>query len=202
MKRVAIVAVLGMLVSGCSSLNESLNGALGGDSSGESADVEVIEISEMESVSAGSATQDGAVEGEQVAFENQMQQADAPMDMDMAQSANGLSAPAQRLFFFGFDSSSITGEDLSVVQAHAAYLINNPVMIVRLEGHADERGSREYNLALGERRAQTMSDLLIAEGVNNGQIEILSYGEEKPLEMGHEEAFWAQNRRVELTYPQ
>jgi len=73
---------------------------------------------------------------------------------------------------------------------------------VRLEGHADERGSREYNLALGERRAQTMSDLLIAEGVNNGQIEILSYGEEKPLEMGHEEAFWAQNRRVELTYPQ
>ncbi|MBT6080491.1 MAG: peptidoglycan-associated lipoprotein Pal [Gammaproteobacteria bacterium] len=200
MKRVAIVAVLGMLVSGCSSLNESLNGALGGDSSGEPADVEVIEISEMESVSAGSATQDGAVEGEQVAFENQMQQADAPMDM--AQSANGLSAPAQRLFFFGFDSSSITGEDLSVVQAHAAYLINNPVMIVRLEGHADERGSREYNLALGERRAQTMSDLLIAEGVNNGQIEILSYGEEKPLEMGHEEAFWAQNRRVELTYPQ
>ncbi|MBT4080976.1 MAG: hypothetical protein HOE82_10220, partial [Gammaproteobacteria bacterium] len=81
MKRVAIVAVLGMLVSGCSSLNESLNGALGGDSSGEPADVEVIEISEMESVSAGSATQDGAVEGEQVAFENQMQQADAPMDM-------------------------------------------------------------------------------------------------------------------------
>lgn len=200
MKRIAMVVAAGLLVSGCSGLNESLNGALGGGSADESTGVEVIEVSEMESVSAGSATQGEMIEGEQLAIQDQMQHADAPMDQGMV--ANGLSAPGQRLFFFGFDSSSVSGEDLAVVQAHAAYLINNPVMIVRLEGHADERGSREYNLALGERRAQTLSDLLIAEGVNSGQIEIISYGEEKPLELGHEEAFWAQNRRVELTYPQ
>lgn len=200
MKRIAVVVLASVLVSGCSSLNESLNGALGGGSSGEPAEVEVIDISDAESVTAGSAIQDEAIHGEQIAFENGMQEAEAPMGSSMA--TNGLSAPAQRLFFFGFDSSAVGSDDLVVVQAHAAYLINNPVMIVRLEGHADERGSREYNLALGERRAQTLSDLLIAEGVNSGQIEIISYGEEKPLEMGHEEAFWAQNRRVELTYPQ
>ncbi len=199
MKRIAVVVMASALVSGCSSLNESLNGALGGGSSDEAAEVEVIEISDAESVSAGSATQDEAVQGEQVAFADGMQEAEAPM---AAASDNGLNAPTQRLFFFGFDSSAVSPEDLAVVQSHAAYLINNPVMIVRLEGHADERGSREYNLALGERRAQTLSDLLVAEGVNSGQIEIISYGEEKPLEMGHEEAFWAQNRRVELTYPQ
>ena len=196
MKRVAIVAVASLLASGCSSLNESLNDALGGGESDGPAEVEVIEISDAESVSAGSAMQDDQVQGEQVVFENGMQEGSASM------SADGLNAPAQRLFFFGFDSSSVGAEDLAVVQAHAAYLINNPVMIVRLEGHADERGSREYNLALGERRAQTLSDLLVAEGVNTGQIEIISYGEENPLEIGHEEAFWAQNRRVELTYPQ
>lgn len=196
MKRIAVVVLVSALTTGCSSLNDSLNGALGGGSSDQAAEVEVIEISDAESVSAGSAMEDERIQGEQVAFENGMQEAAAPM------ATNGLSAPAQRLFFFGFDSSSVGPEDLTVVQAHAAYLINNPVMIVRLEGHADERGSREYNLALGERRAQTLSDLLVAEGVNSGQIEIISYGEEKPLEMGHEEAFWAQNRRVELTYPQ
>lgn len=197
MKRVIAVAVMGLMVSGCSSLNESLNGALGGSS--DNAEVEVVEISEVESVSAASATQDEGIQGEQIAFENQVQEGAVAM---ATPQADGLSAPGQRLFFFGFDSSAVGGEDLAVVQAHAAYLINNPVMIVRLEGHADERGSREYNLALGERRAQTLSDLLIAEGVNSGQIEIISYGEEKPLEEGHEEAFWAQNRRVELTYPQ
>ncbi len=196
MKRVVVSAVVSALLSGCSSLNESLNGALGGGSSDQPAEVEVIEISDAETVSAGSATQDGMVTGEQVAFDSGVQEVSAPM------VANGLSAPAQRLFFFGFDSSAVSPEDLAVVQSHAVYLVNNPVMIVRLEGHADERGSREYNLALGERRAQTLSDLLVAEGVNSGQIEIISYGEEKPLEVGHEEAFWAQNRRVELTYPQ
>lgn len=196
MKRIVVMVLATVLISGCSSLNESLNSALGGASTDQPAEVEVIEVSDAESVSAASATQEEMVQGEQVAFQSGIQEAVVPM------GSGGLSAPSQRLFFFGFDSSAISPEDLAVVQAHAAYLINNPVMIVRLEGHADERGSREYNLALGERRAQTLSDLLVAEGVNSGQIEIISYGEEKPLEIGHEEAFWAQNRRVELTYPQ
>ncbi len=200
MKRVAVVIAMGMLVSGCSGLNESFDSALGGGSGEGASEVEVIEVGEMESVSAGSAAQGENVQGEQVMVQD-IQQVEAPM---AAESMGGAAAgaPAQRLFFFGFDSSAVSQEDLVVVQAHAAYLINHPVMMVRLEGHADERGSREYNLALGERRAQTLSDLLVAEGVNSGQIEIISYGEEKPLEIGHEEAFWAQNRRVELTYPQ
>ncbi|MBT7307312.1 MAG: peptidoglycan-associated lipoprotein Pal [Gammaproteobacteria bacterium] len=197
MKRIAMVAVTSLL-AGCSNLNGSLEGALGGDPDPQSGQqgqqIEVVEMGEYQSVSTEIATQDEQVQGEMVGFNNGMQPGKPTMD--------GHNPPAQHLFFFGFDSSTIVGEDLEIVQGHAAYLINNPVMLIRLEGHADERGSREYNLSLGERRAQTMSDLLVAEGVNPGQIEIISYGEEKPLEMGHEEAFWAQNRRVELTYPQ
>ncbi len=203
MIRVALVMVFGALISGCSSLNGPLDGALGGDSEGAAgSEVEVIEVSEIESVSAGSAAAGEHIEGEHLAVgQTGMQTTEVPMNSYGTATA-GMEPPSQRLFFFGFDSSSINAEDLAAVQAHALYLLSNPVMIVRLEGHADERGSREYNLALGERRAQTMSDLLVAEGVSPGQIEIISYGEEKPLEAGHEEAFWAQNRRVELSYPQ
>lgn len=188
MKRVAVVLLIGMFLGGCSSLNNPLDGEVFGA-------VEVIEVGQNDPVTAGSAVQHQTVEGEAVDYQDGI----APVEGGVMV---GLEPPAQRLFFFDYDSSSVSGEDLTVIKAHAAYLVGNPVMLVRLEGHADERGSREYNLALGERRAQTMSDLLIAEGVKSGQVEIISYGEENPLEQGAEEGFWAQNRRVELIYPQ
>ncbi len=188
MRLMSFLLFVVVLLSGCSSLNNPLDGEVVGA-------VEVIEVGENDLVSAGSADQRLTVEGEAVDYQGAV----SPVEGGMVV---GMEPPAQRLFFFDYDSSSVSGEDLTVVQAHAAYLVSNPVMLVRLEGHADERGSREYNLSLGERRAQTMSDLLIAEGVKSGQIEIISYGEENPLEQGTEEGFWAQNRRVELIYPQ
>ena len=189
MKRVGIILLIGLFLNGCSSLNNPLDGEVVGA-------IEVIEVGQNDPVTAGSAaTQRLTVEGEAVDYQGGI----APVEGGVMV---GLEPPAQRLFFFDYDSSSVSGEDLTVVKAHASYLVSNPVMLVRLEGHADERGSREYNLALGESRAQTMSDLLIAEGVKSGQIEIISYGEETPLEQGSEEGFWAQNRRVELIYPQ
>lgn len=192
MKRIGWIVLASVGLSGCGSLSNPLDSLNGGEEG--VGPVEVVEVESYEAASAGSADQRVMVEGEALEYQGE--------DSAAAMAPSGLTPPAQLLFFFDFDRSAVSAEDLTVLQAHAAYLINNPVMMVRLEGHADERGSREYNLALGERRAQTVSDLLIAEGVSSGQIEIISYGEETPLEEGHEEAFWSQNRRVELSYPQ
>lgn len=107
---------------------------------------------------------------------------------------------AKRIIYFDFDSDQVKADSLETVNAHAQYLANNPQQKTRLEGHGDERGSREYNLALGERRAQTVRRLLQLQGVLDDQIEIISYGEELPAAPGHDERSWALNRRVEIVY--
>ena len=83
---------------------------------------------------------------------------------------------------------------------HAKYLTRNPGTRVRLEGHADERGTREYNVGLGERRANAVRDALLLRGVSARQISVVSYGEERPVSLGHNERAWDQNRRVEFVY--
>ena len=87
-----------------------------------------------------------------------------------------------------------------MLRAHARQLQGNPNMRVRLEGHADERGSREYNIALGERRAQAVRQVLQLQGASSTQLSTVSYGEERPAELGHDETSWEKNRRVELVY--
>lgn len=108
---------------------------------------------------------------------------------------------AQRVFYFGYDSSQVSGTDRMALDAHAAYLASNPELNVRVEGHADERGSREYNIGLGERRAQSVRRFLLFQGASSSQITVISYGEERPAALGHDESAWGQNRRVELVYP-
>ena len=103
-------------------------------------------------------------------------------------------------FYFDFDQSVVRQEGFADLEGHARYLANNPSAKVRLEGHADERGTREYNIALGESRANAVARLLIVNGASNGQIETISYGEEKPAMLGHTENEWSLNRRVELSY--
>ncbi|HVN41365.1 MAG TPA: peptidoglycan-associated lipoprotein Pal [Steroidobacteraceae bacterium] len=100
--------------------------------------------------------------------------------------------------FFEFDSSEIKAEYQPVVAAHAAYLAKYPAAHVRLEGNTDERGTREYNIGLGERRAQAVRKALMLQGVGDKQITTVSYGAERPRAEGHDEAAWAQNRRVDL----
>jgi len=102
--------------------------------------------------------------------------------------------------YFDFDSSEIKGEGTDIVAAHAKYLTANPNTRVRLEGHTDERGSREYNIGLGERRAQAVRRALLLQGAADAQISTVSYGEERPAVPGHDEAAWAKNRRVEFVY--
>ena len=107
---------------------------------------------------------------------------------------------AKRIVYFDFDSSEIKGEGTDIVAAHAKYLTANPNTRVRLEGHTDERGSREYNIGLGERRAQAVRRALLLQGAADAQISTVSYGEERPAVPGHDEAAWAKNRRVEFVY--
>lgn len=103
-------------------------------------------------------------------------------------------------FYFDFDTSEIKQDARDVLVAHARYLAANPRQQVRVEGHADERGSKEYNLALGERRGKAVERFLIVNGASRGQVETISYGEEKPAVRGSSESAWAQNRRVELKF--
>ncbi len=107
---------------------------------------------------------------------------------------------AKRSVYYPFDVYVVQDADKPVVQAHAAYLRDHSNRKVRLEGNCDERGSSEYNLALGQRRADGVKKLLELGGVQDSQIETISYGEEKPKAIGHDESAWSQNRRTDINY--
>lgn len=107
---------------------------------------------------------------------------------------------AKRTIYFDFDKSDIKAEFRPIVEAHAQYLADHASASVTLEGHTDERGTREYNMALGERRANAVMQLMTLLGASGQQIRTVSYGEEQPVAMGHDEASWSRNRRVEIIY--
>jgi peptidoglycan-associated lipoprotein len=107
---------------------------------------------------------------------------------------------ATRKIYFDFDRSEIRSEFVAILRAHADYLSANRSATVTIEGHCDERGSREYNIGLGERRASAIQRFLEAEGVDHTQINTISYGEERPQNPGHNESAWALNRRGVLVY--
>ncbi|MDB9752001.1 peptidoglycan-associated lipoprotein Pal [Gammaproteobacteria bacterium] len=105
-----------------------------------------------------------------------------------------------RVIYFEYDSSEIRSEYRSVIENHSEYLSENVGTTVTLEGHADELGSREYNLALGERRAKSIKQQMMLLGVSSSQVRLVSYGEERPEVDGHDEVSWQKNRRVEILY--
>jgi peptidoglycan-associated lipoprotein len=107
---------------------------------------------------------------------------------------------SKRIILFDFDSSAIRDEYRSLLEAHAEFLKSNPASKVILQGHADERGSREYNLALGQRRSESVYKAMSLLGVPEPQMEAVSMGEEKPIAEGHDEEAWQQNRRTEILY--
>ncbi|MDN5752868.1 MAG: peptidoglycan-associated lipoprotein Pal [Nitrosospira sp.] len=129
----------------------------------------------------------------------------APAAREAAPTLNPLTDPnsvlSRRSVYFDFDSYVVKDEYRSLVQAHAHYLRDHPNARVLLQGNADERGSREYNLALGQRRADAVKHAMTLSGARESQIESVSLGEEKPRGMGHDESAWAENRRVDIRYP-
>lgn len=108
---------------------------------------------------------------------------------------------SNRIIYYPTDVDILSEQDRMIVQAHAKHLSGQGNLATRLEGHADERGSSEYNLALGQRRADNVKKMLILGGVKASLIEAISYGEEKPVATAHDESAWSQNRRTEIIYP-
>ena len=119
-----------------------------------------------------------------------------PEHLDPASALN-----RERSVYFAFDDSNVAAEYLPLVERHARYLATNGNVAVRIEGHADERGGPEYNLALGQRRAEAVARSLRLLGVTGSRVEAVSFGEERPKATGHDEAAWAQNRRADIGYP-
>ena len=107
---------------------------------------------------------------------------------------------SEKVVYFAFDSNAVGDDYIELVKHHGRYLSFNANASVRLEGHADERGTREYNVALAEQRAQSVMQMMLYEGAINDQISIISYGEEKPVAFGHDEESMSLNRRVEIVY--
>jgi peptidoglycan-associated lipoprotein len=119
-----------------------------------------------------------------------------PIDSDL----DAKSLMNNRVVYFEFDSAELDDASVELLKLHAAYLAENSDAKVRLEGHADERGSREYNIGLGERRAASVKSLLQVQGASSSQLTTISFGEERPADTGTGEMSWARNRRVELAY--
>jgi peptidoglycan-associated lipoprotein len=108
--------------------------------------------------------------------------------------------PLGRIIYFGYDKAVLPPESLPLLEMHAAFLSSSPNRRVMIEGNTDERGTREYNLALGERRADAVRTFLVSAGVRRSQIDTVSFGEERPDDPGHDEAAWSKNRRAVLVY--
>ena len=180
------VALLVVTFAGCHSLRGSQKpGSTGADSTADSA--------------SGSATSGAASTGSSADSTAPVAGVSAPTSAAAGPGPSG-GLLDQRIVYFDFDMSELRADARDVVTAHGRYLASNPGTRVRLEGHTDERGTREYNIALGERRAQSVRALLMLQGVAAGQIDLVSFGEERPAVSGDSDEAMAQNRRVELVY--
>jgi peptidoglycan-associated lipoprotein len=123
-----------------------------------------------------------------------------PVQVDPAGTAGNPPANLSRIVYFDYDSNAIKPEFQSVIEAHARFLKANAGRHVVLEGHTDDRGGREYNLALGQRRSEAVRRALVLLGVPDNRIEAVSFGKEKPAVQGADESAWSQNRRAEISY--
>ncbi|PST97142.1 peptidoglycan-associated lipoprotein Pal [Photobacterium iliopiscarium] len=160
--------------------------------------------------SAGSQNQNGSVEvgggvgglngAGQTSISTSLSQSGAMTEQQLHEQQMQLLRQEEQTVFFKFDNAEIQPAYQNMLEAHAEYLRNHPNTKVVVQGHADERGTPEYNIALGERRATAVSQYLQALGVSANQMSIVSYGEEKPLLFGHTDADYAKNRRAVIVY--
>lgn len=178
-KTVGIAVVLAVLAGCAGQVNESAQGPSKVESDAERAAREARQAEFLAKQEAAKAANQAASTAEQL-------------------RKNAMAADT--LFFFEFDRSDLKQDALDDLDSHAKYLAADRSAKVRLEGHADERGTRAYNLALGERRANSVARYLVIQGVNRSQIESMSYGEERPLSLSRDDSGWSRNRRVELVY--
>ncbi len=186
-----IAAVLAVFVSACATTQDEViedgpplveQPQTGGDTSGGETTGGAV-VSGVEGGGEGSMS---ALPGGEMSPAEMLEQTDGPL--------------SNRTIYFEFDSATLTEESIAILEQHGNFIAANSEVSVRLEGHADERGSREYNIGLGDRRAQSVRRVLLFQGAATSQIDTVSYGEERPVDSGHTEEAWARNRRVELIY--
>lgn len=188
--RVLILGLALLFVAGCSSTATEPEGS-------ESDGMGDASMEQQSDSDTSSSDAYGAGDGDGVA---EKQMTDEEQAMSAMEQAREKAMQAASTIYFDFDSSEIRRESRSVLEAHAAYLAEAEDASVVLEGHTDERGSREYNMALGERRAESVARFLRVNNVSDDQIETVSYGEEQPAVDESNEEAWAENRRVEINY--
>lgn len=136
------------------------------------------------------------------AYNGPAQSYGAGEESSFGDQAGGRKHKSKRIYYFDYDSNVVHSADRPAIEANASYLLSHPRAKVLLEGHTDPRGSREYNIALGERRARAVAEILTARGVNPAQVRVVSYGAQKLADAGHSEASYQQDRRVVLVYLQ
>lgn len=181
-KAVFVFAVATAILFGCSSTEEK--------------DKNLLTSTENDASTSGY-SDDPSLSGEQFGASSRLEGTNSAFGAEFNDPANPLS---KSTVYFMYDSSQVKQEYVSVVAAHAQYLMDHPSQRIILEGHADERGSREYNIALGEQRAKAVYRMMKMHGVYDNQLEIVSYGEEKPEADGMDAESWQLNRRVELVH--
>lgn len=179
LRKVFLIFFIGALLSACGSRPERNQGA-------EVEERTVGTDADANEQDAGDSVQSFGLEEDQSAALRQLEDPQSPLSV--------------RIIYFDYDSNAILPQFNEAIRAHAEFLQAHPDMIATLEGHADERGSREYNLALGERRALAVKQQLVLLGASPGQVRAVSYGEERPAATGRDQEAWALNRRVEFIY--
>ena len=181
-KIVGLAAVGLLLLAGCSTQDETIDNQSDqaiNDNQAEYADGSPTPIAESDA-------QLNALEQDTLTAQQLLEEPDSPI--------------SSRTIYFQYDSAKVSDESMVLLEAHGDFIASNGNVNVTLTGHADERGSREYNIALGDRRALSVRRILLFQGASSDQIETVSYGEEQPAVMGHNEDSWSKNRRVELVY--
>ena len=189
MKTWMIAGLVAVVVTACATTQEEMISGDGEPIDGQS---QTGIVDDGTSGGADATGLDGADGGDGTAIFGDM---DA---IEMLEQTEG--ALANRTIYFEFDSAKLSSESIQILETHGNFIAGNGEVSVRLEGHADERGSREYNIALGDRRAQSVRRVLLFQGSSVDQLETVSYGEEQPVMSGHTEEAWSKNRRVELIY--
>jgi len=209
LSKIIASSVLVAFIAACSSTGETTDASASAQAA--QADTEAASLAQTQAdaqalkdaQAAAAAAAAALIEAQALADAEAAQQAADNAAAQLAAQKQQAQKAAQALahvIYFDFDQSTIKAEFRKALNGHAAYLSQNPSAKIVLEGHADERGTREYNIALGERRGNAVSRYLVVQGVSIGAIEVVSFGEERPVNSGSDSASLAENRRVEVRY--
>lgn len=208
LSKIIASSVLVAFLAACSSTGETTDASASAQAAQVAAEAASLaqtqaDAQALKDAQAAAAAAAALIEAQALADAEAAQQAADNAAAQLAAQKQQAQKAAQALahvIYFDFDQSTIKAEFRSALNGHAAYLSQNPSAKIVLEGHADERGTREYNIALGERRGNAVSRYLVVQGVSIGAIEVVSFGEERPVNSGSDSASLAENRRVEVRY--